>query len=457
MNESDTLPQSQSVSRRLFGLALPIMGLNVLNVLALAVDTAMLGRIDRAEAALTGLGFATQLAFLLMVAMWGLTVGTVAFVSRAHGAEDAARVNHILNQSTMLTLGLGLLVATVGNGVAAPLLTLLGAEGEAQTAGLAYLRTMLVGSVFTYINILYAAVLRGVGNTKLPFFVALGSNALNVVLNYGLILGHWGLPALGIQGAAIGTVLSQATAAFTLSILLNRGIVPHLSAPLKLHKIDVPLAKDLVRIGLPASLDILVLNASFLSIVGMLARVDQLAVAAHGIGLRIQALAFVPGLGVSQATSAMVGQALGGGDVAEAKRVLRASVLLTTGIMTVLAAVTFAAAPWIVAIFDIAQGTSLSEFSVTWIRLLGICMPAVGTYIAFAGLFQGAGETRTTLRINAWSTLVFQIPASAVLGFVLSMGAPGIWLAFPLGFVLKAALALRAYRQGTWAKVGKRV
>ena len=91
------------------------------------------------------------------------------------------------------------------------------------------------------------------------------------------------------------------------------------------------------------------------------------------------------------------------------------------------------------------------------ILLLGICMPAVGTYIAFAGLFQGAGETRTTLRINAWSTLAFQIPASAVLGFVLSMGAPGIWLAFPLGFVLKAVLALRAYRQGTWAKVGKRV
>ncbi len=107
------------IARRLLALALPIIGLNVLNVLALAVDTAMLGRLPGAEVALTGLGFAAQLIFLLMVAMMGLTVGTVAFVARAHGAGQRDRVVHILHQSSQLTAALGLAVAAAGNLAAA--------------------------------------------------------------------------------------------------------------------------------------------------------------------------------------------------------------------------------------------------------------------------------------------------------------------------------------------------
>ena len=87
------------ISRQLLDLALPLIGLNVLNVLALTVDTAMLAHIPDAEVTLIGLGFSTQILFLLMVAMSGLTVGTVALIARAHGAGQGDRVNHILAQS----------------------------------------------------------------------------------------------------------------------------------------------------------------------------------------------------------------------------------------------------------------------------------------------------------------------------------------------------------------------
>lgn len=444
------------IARRLADLAWPIIGLNVLQVLALAVDTAMVGRTPEHEAALTGMGYSSQLVFLLMVAMIGLTVGTVASVARAHGAGDRARVTHLLQQSMQLTVLLGLFVAGFGNLIAEPVMVALGAGEDSLGQGLAYLRPLLLGTAFYYLNILFAAVLRGVGNTRLAFAIAVLMNGLNFVLNYGLILGHWGLPALGIQGAAIGTVLAQATAALVMMGLLARETVPGARLVVKPARIDTRLARDLARIGWPASVDLVVFNAGFLTIIGLLGRIDEVAVAAHGLGLRVQALAFVPGMSISQATGAMVGNVLGAGKPDEARTVVQASVVLSTLVMTVLALIIIGYASELVTLFDVEPGTELHRYSVMWMELLGWGMPIVGTAISFSGMLQGAGETRTSLRINATITLVMQIPGSFLLGLGLSLGAFGVWLAFPLSFVFRVAWGYWEYRRGHWARVGAR-
>ena len=433
-----------------------MIGLNVLSVLSLAVDTAMCGRLPNADVALEALGFATQVVFLLMVAMMGLTVGTVAFVARAHGAGKDTRVNHILHQSTQLTVLVAIGVAVVGNVFAGTILEVLGASPTVVEEGLRYLRPLLGFTVFYYLNLLYAAALRAVGNTRLPFAIALAYNALNVVLNYGLILGNWGLPALGVQGAAIGTVISQAVGAICMVVFLRRGAVPGIGLPIRPARIDRRLAKELARVGWPAALDMVILNAGFLSIIGMLGRLDGTAVAAHGVGLRIQALAFVPGLSVSQATGAMVGNALGADEPDEARSIVRASVALCTAIMTAIAVVlVFGAAP-VVRIFDIPTGTPLSDLAIEWMRILGAGMPIVGVHIALIGMLRGAGATNTSLRINIIGTAI-QIPLSWLLGFPLGMGPFGVWLAFPLSFVLKMLLGIAAYRRGDWARAGATV
>ena len=455
------MPPAPTVYRpvlpQLVRLALPVIGLNILQVLALAVDTAMVGRLGGADTALTGMSFATQLSFLLMVVMIGLTVGSVAFVARAHGAGDRSRVAHIVSQSSTLAVSLGLAVALVGNLVAVPLLHLLGATGSDLDAGLAYLRPSLLFAPATYLNILLAACLRGVGNTRLAFFVALGSNALNVGLNYLFILGGAGFPALGLTGAALGTGLSQLAAVAVLTLLLARGAEPALQVRPRLARIDRALMSDLIRIGAPASADILILNAGFLSIVGMLGRLDPLAVAAHGMGLRVQALAFVPGMSISQAIGALVGQALGAGDAPRARTVLRYGAGLCVTVMSSLAAIIILGRVPIIALFHIDPTGPLGLYAQEWMQLLGWCMPAVGLYIAFVGLFQGSGATRTSLRINALMTLLLQIPLSWVLGFTFGMGTFGVWLALPLAFVGKAILGGFFVARGDWAKTGGRV
>ena len=441
---------------RLLDLALPVIGLNVLNVLALFIDTAMVGRLAEPEPALAGMSYSFQLLFLLMVAMLGLTVGSVAFISRAHGAGEHDRVVHILHQSTQLTVLLGVAVAVVGTATAPWLLSLLGAEGPHHEQALLYLLPLLVGVVFNYLNILFGASLRGVGNTRLAFVIALGMNGANVVFNYGLILGNWGLPALGVQGAAYGTLTAQLLAVVAMVICLRRGAVPGVTLKLGLARIDTELTRGLVRVGSPAALDMIVLNAGFLSIIAMLARVDQVAVAAHGVGLRIQALAFVPGLAISQSAAAMVGNALGGGSPAEARRVVRAAMGLCFTVMSSLGLFLWLLDAPILMIFDVSATTPLGEASLTWILMLALCMPPVGVWLAYGSAFSGSGRTDLSLSINTFATVLFQIPLSYVLGFTLGFGVAGIWGAFPLAFVVKALVGTVAYKRADWARVGAR-
>ena len=444
----------RAIFRRLFDLAMPIVGLNVLSVLTLAVDTAMCGRLVDAEQALTALGFAGQLIFLLMVAMLGLTVGTVAFIARAHGAGQPERINHVLHQSILLTYIVSIAVAVVGNLAAGLAMEWLGADAEVRDLAVTYLRPLLTLTVFFYLNILFAAALRAVGNTMLPFMIALFSNLLNIVLNYGLILGRLGLPAMGVRGAAWGTVISQAVAVLLMVLILRRGVVYGVQARLGLARIDRPLANDLFRVGAPAALDMLVLNVAFLSVVGMLARVAQVAVAAHGVGLRVQSLAFVPGLGVAQAIGAMVGNALGAGNEGEARQVVRGGIILSTGIMTVLGlSIVFGAEP-IIAIFNVDPATELGRYSILWMQVLGWGMPIVGIHIALIGMLRGSGATNTSLLINIVGTIVIQVPLSWFLGFVVGWGVFGIWVAVPISFVVRLGLAILAYRRGTWAQAG---
>jgi putative MATE family efflux protein len=423
----------------------------------LAVDSALCGRLPNSEQALAAIGFAIQVIFLLMVAMLGLIVGTIALVARAYGGGDTQRLNHLLVQSTQLTVIVGMVVGAIGALAAESILRALGASHAVADLGAQYLRPLMIGTPFFYLSLLFSGVLRGVGNTRLPFLCALGANIVNAVLNYGLILGNLGMPALGVTGSAIGTVIAQVLNAFALAAILRSGTIPNLKLPLQIRPLDRGLAGELLKIGWPAAIDMLVLNAGFLTALGLLGRIDQVTVAAHGLGLRVQALAFVPGLGIGQATSAMVGQALGAGNVERAKEVARASMVLCAAMMSALAiAIIFAAHP-LVRIFDVVPGTPLEEYSVEWMRMLGYSMLPASMNIAMIGVLQGAGATKASLRINIYSTLAIQVPLSYLLGITLEMGATGVWLSFPLAFVAKATLNYISFKRGKWAVTGVRI
>jgi MATE family multidrug resistance protein len=159
-------------------------------------------------------------------------------------------------------------------------------------------------------------------------------------------------------------------------------------------------------------------------------------------------------LGVSQAIGAMVGNALGGGNVSEAREVVRGGMMLSTGIATVIGlAIVLGAAP-IMSIFNVDPTTELGRYSILWMQILGGGMPIVGVHIALIGMLRGAGATNTSLLINIVGTMAIQVPLSWFLGFVMGWGAFGIWVAVPISFLVRMLLGVIAYRRGDWARAG---
>ncbi len=434
-------------------MAAPVVGLNVLNVLSLAVDTALCGRLPDKEVVLAALGYAVQLLFLLQVFMFGLSIGAVALVARAYGATQHGRVQHVLDQALLGTVLVSVFIAVFGNLAARPLVRMLGGDEHVTDEAMRFLRPLLTFTVFTYMILLFAAVLRGVGNTALAFRVALLQNVLNLVFNSTLIHGAFGIPGYGVAGAAWGTVASQALSTMVLFWQLRRGAVPGVTLRFA-RRLDLSTFRQLWTVGVPAGLDMVILNASFMSLVALLGYLDDVAVGAHGVGLRVMALAFVPGMSVAQATAALVGQALGAGEPERARAVYRSSLVLCLGIMATTGLVITTFAPWIVAIFDVDAASPMGRYAVVWMQILGLGMPAIAPWVATSGLLQGAGETQTCLRISLWVTLLVQMPCSALLGIALGWGPVGVWLGLPLAGIARVAMGYSAYRSGRWARTG---
>jgi len=198
-----------------------------------------------------------------------------------------------------------------------------------------------------------------------------------------------------------------------------------------------------------------VVNAGFLTALGLLGRLDDLAVVAHAIGMRVQSIAYVPAYGVSQAAAPLVGQALGAGDIERARRVARAALLVCTAIMFTLMIPMLLYARPLIHIFT--SDMRVETYAVQWIGLLSFGMVLYGLYFALSAVLSGSGATRTGLRINIWSTLLIQIPAALILTLGFGLGPLGVWLSFPIMFLAKVVFAYIAYRQERWAVTGTRV
>lgn len=155
-------------SSRLLRLALPVVGLNVVGVLTLAIDTALAGRLVASEQALSALALATHVVVFANVVVMGFTVGAAALIARAHGAGDRARLAHVFDEATKLVLALGVAVAVAGTLGAERLLEGLGASGGGARLGATYVRPMFAFSFVYYLFLLYAAAMRAVGRTLLP-------------------------------------------------------------------------------------------------------------------------------------------------------------------------------------------------------------------------------------------------------------------------------------------------
>ena len=454
-------------------LSLPIVLSQMLQVGYNLADTFWVGRLG--QEAVTALSYSWPLVFLMISVAGGFTVAGTVLVSQHKGAGNDDKIDYAAAQ-TVGFVGLVALVFSILGWLLTPrLVTLVGATiGTPEyTLAVEYTRTIFVGVVFMFGFFVFQALLRGWGDTRTPMYVMALGVALNVVLDPFLILGFesnllleslglegvqsWlhgvtGFAGFGVQGAAIATVVSRGVGAMLGMIWLFSGRV---GIQLSFRDLvpDPMMIRRILQIGAPASVEQSTRALGITVLTALVAIVGDPAVAALGIGNRLNSLVFLPALGLAKGTETVVGQNLGSQQTARAKRAVTVSSMLVVGVLAVVSVVAYVFAEPITSVF-ISGGENAAEvvgLGAEYLRIIGPTFAFLGVFQVVQSAFRGSGSTRAAMGFSILSLWAFRLPIAYVLVEWAGMGAAGVWYGIAASNVLALLAAAAWYYRGTWA------
>ncbi len=434
-----------TVRRSILSLAWPVIIANLLQTLATTVDLIMVGRIGVAD--LAGLAIGATLVFFTTTVMIGISSGTIALVARAFGAKNRQDADHFLLQSLIAGVLLSLPVIVVGALFAPAIVAPFSPTPEVQGLAASFVSTIFFSTPFLFIIFISTASLRAAGDTKTPLIIGGIENVINFAINYTLIFGNFGFPALGVRGAAIGTSIAYfAGAVMFVALFVDRRVAIGISRERPF--VNLPTMRRILRIGVPAALEQFAFQLGLIVWLVMVVGFGEDALAAHQVGLQIQSFVFMPGLGMSIASTALVGQNLGARNPGLAERSAWEATKLSILIMGAVAIVNFVFAPWIAYAF-VGPGQA-HDLAVTFIRIHATSIPAIGLFFTLSGSLRGAGDTRWPLFASLLGTYAVRLPLSAILGYTLGLGIIGVWIALPVEYYLRSVIIVQRFTRGAW-------
>ncbi|WP_227355543.1 MATE family efflux transporter [Haladaptatus salinisoli] len=437
-------------------LAWPIVVIQLLQVAYNVADTFWLGALS--SDAVGALSLAFPLIFFLISVGGGFTAAGSILVAQHVGAgsedEASAVAGQTLSFVSVVAVGIGL----VGFLLVDPMLGLLPADER--TALLVvpmaadYMRVFFLGSPFLFGFFVFVSLMRGYGNTRTPMRIMAVSVVVNVVLDPLFIFGWGPMEGMGIEGAAIATVLSRAVAtALGLYIIFGTDAGPEVRV--RHLKPDFARIREIVRLGVPTAAEQSTSSLAMVVLTGMVATFPPAVVTAYGLGNRLSSLVFLPAMGLGQATNTMVGQNLGAERPDRAERAVRLAVALVAGVMLAVSLVAALFPEPLVSVFlsaDTPRVAETIEHGSDYLRIMAVMFVFMGVLQVVLGAFRGAGNTKTAMAFSMVTLWVARVPATYYLVFVEGWGPTGIWVAVALGDIVGAIAAVAWFLRGTWKR-----
>lgn len=429
-------------------LAWPTIVAGALQTLVRWVDLKMVG--DLGVEAVAGVAAGGQVYWLIQSIVMAVTTGLVALIARAFGARDEALADRALRQGITLGTLFGLATLAASLPFTAWGIAIYGVEQGVIDHGSQYLGWLLVGNVPFTLTFVFGAALRAAGDVRTPLYVGLFANLLNVFLNWVLIYGNLGAPALGVTGAALassGAMLFQVIVFWVLwqqrRLLLRPGSTGF--AP------DFAMWRRLIRIGYPAALEGGLWHVGLLMFLRIMSVYGTEAFTAYQIGAQILSLAFLPGSGFAMAASTLVGQHLGDRQPERAARSawhsLRGSVLSMTLLAALLIYLAEPLARWFL------DDEQVVRLTVDFIWVLGVVQPLMAIEFTIGGALRGAGDTRFPLVTIFVGLVLCRVIPAAILAYVFHAPVQVVWCALIFDYLVKGALLIWRFRAGAWKRI----
>jgi putative MATE family efflux protein len=435
--------------RSILLIAAPAIMEMALNTLLMVSDTLMVSRMIGTEA-LSAIGIVNSIFFLIIFVFSSFNTGAIAMISRSYGSHDMKKAEKVAGNNLSLNLIIGLCITLLAYLVSDWLFKPYDITANVLADAQAYFGIVIAGMVFQFGSFAFAAISRGVEDTRTPMYITAFANIFNIIFNYVLIKGVWIFPEMGIEGAALSTTLARFFAFFIYLYIFTSG-----RHRIKLTKPNLKPTKDvfqaLWKISLPGAIEQLLMQGSFFVMGIIITLLDTTSEALFRILITIESTSFMPAVGISIATATLVGKAIGEKDIEKAAD----TGYLATGmgiVWGVIAGLAFFLFPRpLLSIFT--TDLNLIESGRPVFYIMAINQIFLNAYIVMSGALRGAGDTHSVMRITSLRLWVVFVPLSYVMVKYLSLGVSSVWYAEILSFLIFLIFLLRKFHQKEWANI----
>lgn len=427
--------------RAILVLGLPLIGSHVAQFAIWLIDAVMLGWYD--VQALAAQVIAGMVFFVLFIMGSGFAWAVMPMVAEAEAAGDTTQVRRYTRMAMWISMLFGLLVLPVMIWAEA-VLHALGQSPEVVALGADYLRVAGWGIFPALLVMVLKSYLAALERTRVVLWVTLSAVAVNALVNYALIFGHWGAPEMGIVGAAVASVAVQVVSGVLMALYAAVATAEH-ELFVRFWRPDWEAFGKVFRLGWPIGITNLAEVGLFAAASTMMGWLGTIPLAAHGIALQIASLTFMVHLGLSNAATIRAGRALGRVNRAELVRGAQVVLALSLG-MALLTVVTFLSVPeLLMGLFlspDEPQRDAVIALGVPLLAAAAVFQLADASQVMALGLLRGVQDTRVPMVIAAISYWVIGVPVSYGLGFGLDWQGPGVWIGLTVGLFLAGSFLM---------------
>ncbi len=441
-------------------LSWPAMMAQLSSIMMQYIDAAMVGRLGADDSASVGLVSTSLWLF------WGIcsavTMGFSVQVAHSIGAGDYARARNILRQGITACLIFSVAVALVGAAIAWPLPHWLGGNEEVCPGASLYFLVFVLALPLITMNYLGGAMLRCSGNMKVPGGLNVMMCLLDVVFNFFLIFPTRQLDILGMQivmpgaglgvfGAALGTVSAEiVTAGAMMWYLCFRQEGMAIARERGSFRPVRDVIRKALRVSAPMTLEHAVICGAQIAVTVIVAPLGIMAIAANAFAVTAESICYMPGYGIGDAATTLVGQSYGAGRLDLARRFGYITVALGMVTMTVMGVVLYVCAPWVMELMTPVG--DIVSLGVRSLRIEAFAEPMFAASIVAYGVMIGVGDTILPAAMNFCSIWLVRLPLAAILAP--SMGLAGVWLAMCIELSFRGAIFLFRLFSGAWLRKG---
>ncbi|WP_152183537.1 MATE family efflux transporter [Sulfurimonas indica] len=429
-------------TKKVLSLAFPAALKHLVDILQVLIDMLMVGTVS--VAALAAVGMSMQFMMIVNVLMTLFVVGGNALISRFIGQRRKKRASALLFSLVLLAISLGIVVTVSGYFGAYHFYAWMGATPEVVQEGGSYFRIISLGIIVIFLDTLLYNALSAAGDTKSSLYIKLVSSGINAFLNYVFIFGHFGFEAMGIEGAAIATVIAYSFNNLAYYLLIKK------QANSKLDFLPLIRFKDIKRVlkvGYAAAIDRGVSSLSFLFFVSIITAYGTAELAGYQVGLRVEGIAFMPGFGFAIAAMALVGQNIGAKDLDKAYNMGIISGRIAYIFMGSVGFIMILFPEYLVHFFTKDELTI--AVASKYLILVGLAQIPLAIMFVYSASLRGAGATKTTLKVNLVSLWIFRLIPSYI-AYKMGYGIIVIFAIMNLETLIKGIIYWYIYSKRNW-------